>query len=372
MHALPDRPLLPLPAQPEGVAWPTEAWPEAEASEVGGDGERLAGLLDELVDGERHRTFGLTHAVGVVVGGRLVAERYGRRVAQDLRAFEPDPPLVDVTAASELLSWSMAKSITHLAVGLAVADGRIAVHQPVPEPQWSDPTDERHAITWDDLLAMRAGLQWTEEYYDLVEGDLPDVITMLYGEPAADMAAFAASFPLVERPGSDEAYNYSSGTTNIVAANLARVLGLDGPGMDGFLRERLFDPLGMASARVDFDAAGTFIGSSYVFANLRDWCRFGLLALRGGEWDGRPVVPPGWIDHGRTARSWEDEILYGAHWWTWDRDEMPFGAHGFEGQRVIAFPQRDAVVVRLGQTHTDHDRALDDHLLAIAGCFPSS
>lgn len=370
MRALPDRHLLPLPAQPDGVPWPTAVWPEAPADDLGGDGPRLDALLDELVSGEPHRMFGLTHAAAVVARGRLVGERYGRRVVADLRSLDEDPPLDDLTSADELLSWSMAKSITHLAVGAAVGDGALRVTDPVPEPQWSEAADPRAAITWDDLLTMRPGLRWYEEYFDLRGDDLPDVITMLFGDASADMAAYAASMRLKHEPGSPEAYNYSSGTTNIVAANLQRVLGLDAEAMDAFLRARIFEPIGMTSARASFDDAGTYIGSSYTHATLRDWCRFGLLAMRDGQWDGRRLVPEGWIDHGRRARTWDEKRMHGAHWWTWDSDEMPFGAHGFEGQRVICFPTRDVVVVRLGKTEDANTDALNDHIAAIAACFP--
>lgn len=65
--------------------------------------------------------------------------------------------------ADELLSWSMAKSISHLAVGVAIGDGKLRVTDPVPEPQWAATADPRHAITWDALLAMRPGLKWLEE-----------------------------------------------------------------------------------------------------------------------------------------------------------------------------------------------------------------
>ena len=62
--------------------------------------------------------------------------------------------------------------------------------------------------------------------------------------------------------------------------------------------------------------------------------------------------------------------LTGAHLWAWDLVETPFGAHGFEGQRVIAFPARDVVVVRLGKIGEDDAPALNDHLAEIAACFP--
>lgn len=363
------RALVPLPAQPAGVPWPTEAWPRAEPAEVGGDAGRLGELLDELVRADLDPALGRTFAAGVVVGGRLVAERYGARPVRDVRSFDADPPLEPVDAGTELLSWSMAKSITSLAVGVAVGDGRLAVSDPVGDPRWLGPDDPRAAITWDDLLAMRPGLRWREEYYDL-SGELPDVVQMLFGDGRPDMAAFAAGFPLVHEPGSEAAFTYSSGTTNIVAGNLQRVLGLDADGMDRFLRRRLFDPLGMRSARVEFDDAGTFIGSSYAYATLQDWCRFGLLALRGGRWDTDDLVPAGWIDDARRPRSRSDDIFHGAHWWAWDQDQMPFGAHGFEGQRVICFPTRDVVVVRLGWISSTGAPALNAHLTAIAGCFP--
>jgi len=371
-RALPESPddLVPLPDQPDGVIWPTDDWPRADAAELGGDGTRLDQLLDELL-ADDHPVFGRTFAAAVVVGGRLVGERYGRRPVQDLRALEPDPPLDDVGADDHLLSWSMAKSLTSLAVGVAVGDGALSIDQPVADPRWQDPGDPRGAITWDDLLTMRPGLAWTEEYYDLGGDALPDVVTMLFGDGAADMAGFAADKPLVREPGSSEAYVYSSGTTNIVAANLARVLGLDRDGMERFLRGRVLEPIGIDAADLRFDDAGTFIGSSYAYTTLRHWCRFGLLALRDGTWDGRRIVPAGWIDHGRLARSREDEHkAHGAHWWSWAHPDGRFAAHGFEGQRVLCFPTRDVICVRLGQSGPEASQPLTDHLASMAALFP--
>jgi len=371
VRPVPDRPLLDLPTQQGGVDWPTTSWPQADGATLGADPDQFSGLLDELVSDEPHEILGQTFAAAVVVRGRLVAERYGLRPVRDLRALAPDPPLERLDGSSELLSWSMAKSLTHLAVGVAVADGLLDPDSPVPEPAWSDPSDPRRSITWNHLLTMRPGLAWREEYV-LDLGSMPDVVEMLYGAGAADMARFAAGFPPANDPGTPEAFAYSSGTTNIVVANLQRVLGVDGAGMERFIRERITDPIGMTSLRLEFDPAGTFVGSSSVHANLGDWCRFGLLAMRGGSWDGDQLVPAEWIDHGRTARSWNEDILHGAHWWTWDQTQMPFGAHGFEGQRVICFPTRDVIVVRFGKTADVEgaSQALNAHLTAVAGCFP--
>ncbi|MEZ5183557.1 MAG: hypothetical protein R2702_17035 [Acidimicrobiales bacterium] len=96
----PDHPLVALPPQPQGVPWPADAWPEGDPADAGADEGRLTELLDELVGADPHPVLGRTFAAAVVAGGRLVAERYGRRVVQDLRSLEPDPPHEDVTADS--------------------------------------------------------------------------------------------------------------------------------------------------------------------------------------------------------------------------------------------------------------------------------
>ena len=370
MQPPPDYPLVPLPTQPEATPWPTTEWQRSTPSDVGADEQQLNALLDEMFEQQVHPGIGQTFACGVVARGQLVAERYGKRVVRDVRAFEPNPPLEDVTAQTELLSWSMAKSITSLAVGVAVSDGHLNVGSPVGEPIWQDGDDPRAKITWEDLLTMRPGLKWEEEYYDLGKEVLPDVVTMLFGDGAKDTGAYAADFELINEPGTPEAYAYSSGTTNIIAKNLQRLLGLSEQGMRQFLEERIFAPTGMSSATADFDEAGTFIGSSYVHANLQDWCRFGLVALRGGQWDAQQLVPSDWMDWSRIARSWNEGYFHGAHWWAWDDPETPFGAHGFEGQRVIAFPARDVVVVRLGHSGALDGPALNSYLFDIARCFP--
>lgn len=369
-----DSPLVPLPEPSVERRWPTGRWPTASVVEAGVeagvDVEEFIRLVDELMDGD-HPVMGRTFAFGLVADGALVAERYGRRPVTDVRAMSTDPPTEPVTPATPLLSWSMAKSLTAMAVGIAVGDGILDPNDPVDDPRWREPGDRRAEITWWDLLTMRPGLAWTEEYYDLDGDDLPDVVAMLFGDEAADMAGFAASKPLTDPPGSDAAYRYSSGTTNILAANLARVLDLDAAGMEAFLRERILDPIGIVDAELRFDGAGTFIGSSYAFLTLGDWCRFGLFALRDGVWAGRRLLPAGWIDEGRRPRSADtDDKFHGAHWWTWERTDGAFGAHGFEGQRVLCVPGRDLVIVRLGRTGSDGAGPLTEHLFRIAETFP--
>lgn len=183
------------------------------------------------------------------------------------------------------------------------------------------------------------------------------------------MAAFAAAFPLVHEPGSAEAYTYSSGTSNLVAAAVQQVVGGGEQGVRTFLSEELFGPIGMTSARVDFDEAGTFVASSFVYATARDYARFGLLYLRDGEWDGRRILAEGWVDHARVPLSPDEGLFHGAHWWALDDDLGTFCADGFEGQRIFCVPALDVVVVLLGRTHVDLAPALDVRLKEIVDLF---
>ncbi|MBA2281833.1 MAG: serine hydrolase [Acidimicrobiia bacterium] len=339
--------LLPLPPQPEGVPFPEpghDGWAVAAQPQPA-----VTALVDEMLDDEERYVD--TYAIVVVQGGRVLAERYGGALPSF--THEPTP----VTATTPLLSWSMAKSALHLAVGVLVDEGRLDPDAPAPVPAWRvEPDDARAAITLDHLLAMRDGLRWAEDY---VDAGGSDVIEMLFASGAADHAAYAESRPLAHEPGST--FNYSSGTSNVVAAIVGRELG-GRDAVDAFLHERLFDAVGMTSADARFDDAGTFVGSSYVHATARDYARLGLLALRGGRWDGRQLVPAAWIDHGRRPRSIDPEEgrWYGSHWWV-DEGDVARGtwrAAGYEGQTITMCPALDAVVVRLGRT----PKGRDEHL----------
>jgi CubicO group peptidase (beta-lactamase class C family) len=277
-----------------------------------------------------------------------------------------DRPPTPVDATTPLLSWSMAKSVQHAVVGLLVGDGRLDLDAPAAVPEWSDPADPRHAITLRLLLAMRDGLDWTEDY---VDDRVSDVIEMLFGDHQSDMAHFAADRTAAAPP--DTRFNYSSGTSNIVSGVVARTLG---PGEDyaRFLHRRLFAPLGMASADPEFDEAGTWVASSYLRATARDWSRFGLLYLRDGMWDGVRLLPAGWVDYARTMVSVDEEgEPYGAHWWGLPGANPlgTFRASGYEGQSLSICPTLDLVVVRLGKTRYEREDNLVPWRLAVVQAF---
>lgn len=346
-----DPALFPLPAHPGGVAWPTEAWPEAAlGSHV--DEARLKALLEYAFADEPPEDLAETHALLIVQNGRKVLERYWKD-------YGPD---------QTYKSWSMAKSITHALIGILVRGGKLDIHAPADVPEWKEPGDPRGAITLDQLLRMSSGLRFVEEY---VEGNPSDVREMLYFSGRPDTAAFVASFPLEHEPGSF--WSYSSGTTNIVARIAKRVLDTDQEGFEAFMREELFDPIGMTSPVPWFDDAGTFIGSSFCFASARDFARFGTLYLRGGVWDGRRILPEGWVDYARTPTPQPDDydgLGYGAHWWLGIAGPNSFSANGYQGQFTVLEPELDLVLVRHGDTiGEEKTEALKDWIAAVVDCF---
>jgi CubicO group peptidase (beta-lactamase class C family) len=329
-------PLLPLPPQPAGLAWPTEAWPEGPL-DPRADGRALEALLDHAFAVPEADDLERTHAFVAVQGGRIVAERYARDVAPD----------------DTFHSWSMAKSITSALVGILVRQGKLDVSQPIPVPEWPE-GDPRRRITIDQMLRMVDGLRFREaehlgggavRYYP---EDQSDVIPMLFGAGKHDVAGFAATLPYQAEP--EARWNYNSGASNLLARLVGETVGGGEAGMRDFMARELFGPLGMTTAKPRFDEAGHFVGSSHCFCSARDFARFGYLYLRDGLWDGARILPEGWVDYSRTPSPQAPEGTYGAHFWVIPGSLGLFHCSGAWGQRILISPKLDLVVVRLGQT----------------------
>ena len=335
--------LMSLPAQPADVPWPTEAWPQGELptslNRAGFDT-----LVTQAFEGD---DLGETHAFALFQGGKLIFERYGP-------GFGPE---------ATYPSWSKAKSITQALVGLLVGDGKLDINAPAGAPEWTE-GDPRAAITLDQLLRMSSGLKFVEDY---VPGHTSDVIEMLFGAGKEDVAHYAASQPLEHEPGAF--WSYASGTTNIVARLAGQATNGD---LKSFMWERLFGPLGMKSPIPKFDAAGVFIGSSYCFATAHDFARFGMLYLRGGVWEGRQLLPPGWVDYARTPtfqQAGVTEGRYGAHWWLDIAGPGSFSANGYDGQYTVLVPDLDLILVRHGATPLDKKDTLKAWVGQVVQCF---
>ena len=245
---------LPAAAAPlSPTPWPPgEAGSRSTGGQPGIDRAALGAALDEAFAEPGPNPTHRTRAIVVVHGGEIVAERYAAGYGRE----------------SALAGWSMTKSAVNALVGVLVRDGKLALDAPLEVPEWSAPDDARRAITLRQLLHMSSGLRFSESYGN----PLGDVLWMLFG--TGDAARFAAGKRLASPPGRQ--WYYSSGTTNIIARALRRAVGDSEADYLAFPRRALFKPLGMASGVIEPDAAGSFVGSSFMFASARDWARLGL------------------------------------------------------------------------------------------------
>jgi CubicO group peptidase (beta-lactamase class C family) len=319
-------------AMPTATPLPDAPWPKGNRVEASQDPDLAAILTDPALTGPGMR------AVVVVRDGRIVGERYGER-------FSAETPL---------LGWSMAKTVTAAIIGTAVGGGKMAVADKGLFAGWAD---GRATIGVADLMAMSSGLEFNEEY-----GDVTDVTRMLYLEP--DMAAYAVAKPLAGEMGS--VFSYSSGTTLMLSRLWQDRVGGEAP---AWPRTKLFAPIGMTSAVMEMDAHGTFVGSSYIYATARDWARFGQFLLQDGIWNGRAILPSGFVAWMREEAPASNGTYGRGQLWLrgpeggLPSDEDPdagfdlpddiFWLEGHDGQSVAVIPSKSLVVVRMGLTPSD-------------------
>ena len=323
----------------------------------------IASLVDSLFS--RPESEGQTLALLIQQHGEVIAERYGTQAANDFQSA------LNLDAGSTLISWSMAKSVTHAAVGILVADGLLDIDAPAPVDAWAG--TPKAEITMLQLLEMRSGLHFIEDYID---GETSNCLEMLFGDSGPSHAEYAASQPLIHEPGTK--WSYSSGTTNIVARIIGDIVNGSAGGdpakreaaMRAFLTARLFGPAGMASAEPKFDGAGDFVGSSYFYASARDFMQFGELYRHDGVADlgnGERILPPGWTAHAAHQIAIDNETGYGygRHWWTWPDFPGSYSCHGYAGQFIVVIPNAEIALVHLGQTDISVAPALRARLKAM-------
>ncbi|TXF87103.1 serine hydrolase [Neolewinella aurantiaca] len=288
-----------------------------------------AALTEALDFGMAPVPGGAARGLVVMQNGEIIAERYAPGYDQN----------------TLLLGWSMTKTLTALTLGKALEDELasgvspeelVATDHLFPEV-WTD--SARQLVTIADLLHMNSGLSWNEGY-----GSLTDATIMLHEMP--DMAAYAIAAPAVAPR--NTVWNYSSGTTNIIAEIASR---RGGESSFADLYHELFSDVA-PSLLIEPSQAGLPVGSSYGWATARDWANLGQFMLQDGIWNGDTLLTPGWIDYLRKPVT-GSEGTYGGQTWLPgpDMPSLPkdaFLMRGFQDQRVFVIPSRNLVIARLG------------------------
>jgi CubicO group peptidase (beta-lactamase class C family) len=317
------------------AAYPGAEWQRTSPEDAGFDRAELAKIASEA------RRNG-SNCLVVIRHGRLVADWYWN----------------GTSAASTQEVFSATKSYTSTLVGIAQADGLLAIGDKVSKwvPEWAGTASED--VTIEDILSNDSGRHWdlTTDYRDLLR--------------AVDRTGFAVGLTQDAGPGDVWAYNNAAiQTLDAVLAKATR----QHPA--AYAQGRLLGPIGMSRSKMTLDGAGNTNMSFGLNSTCEDMARFGHLFLRAGNWRGRQIVPARWVEAATGRPSQKLNAAYGYLWWLNASGPLAdplkprtrkqsagaphrrlvggappdmYWALGFGGQVVQVDPGSDTVVVRLG------------------------
>jgi CubicO group peptidase (beta-lactamase class C family) len=276
----------------------------------GVDSTQLARMFEEI----KQKNLSLNGML-VVRHGYIVTEAY----------FPP------FEASTKHEIYSVTKSIISALVGIARRQGSLHDLDQKALDFFGDRTvvendARKQAITLRHLLTMTSGLHWSSD----------DDSRLFSG---GDLVQLTLDRPMAAEPGS--VWNYNSGGTHLLSAILQKATGQSA---SAFAQTQLFQPLGITDVAWPADSNGVNTGGWGIRMTPRDMAKFGYLYLKGGTWDGQPVVPADWVQ-ASTAKHVDtgDGRGYGYLWW-----QLSFGGYaalGYGGQEVIVLPEQDMVVV---------------------------
>ena len=249
---------------------------------------------------------------------------------------------------------SVSKTFTSTAVGLAVGEGLLSLDDPVikffPDKLPPEPSDRLRRMTVRHPLTMPCG-----------HGKEPSAATR--NLEGADWVRGFLAWPVEYEPGSRFCYN-SMGTYMLSAI----VQKVSGQKIVDYLMPRLFGPLGIARPRWEESPQGINCGGWGLYLRTEDLAKMGQLLLQKGRWQGRQILPPGWVDEasarqvacqpaGMTPERLADSGLnagnsdwvQGYGYQMWRCRHNAFRADGAYGQYIIVMPQQDAVVINTAQ-----------------------
>ena len=264
---------------------------------------------------EADRKLDSLHSVMIVRHGHVVAEGWWAPYAAGM--------------PHEL--YSLSKSFTSTAVGLAVAEGKLSVDDPVlkffPEDAPAEPSANLKAMRVSDLLRMSAGH----------EKEIP------ISREALTPKAFLAQ-PVPFKPGTRFLYNTPA--TFMLSAIVQKVTGQT---VRDYLEPRLFAPLGIEKPTWDSNTQGISLGGYGLYVRTEDIARFGQLYLQKGRWNAQQLLPAAWVE-AATARQTSNGSSPASDWdqgygyQFWRCRHGAYRGDGAFGQYCIVMPEQDAVI----------------------------
>lgn len=242
-------------------------------------------------------------------------------------------------------SFSMAKSITSLLIGVALKEGTIkSLEEPVGNyiPEFN--VGDKKAVRIVDLLTMSSGTDWNESYMNLFSV----TSEIYYGD---DAYATANKVNMIQKPGT--LHNYKSGDTQLLGLLLEKATGKS---LSEYASEKLWQPMGAEHPALwSTDKPNGHVKAYCCFnSNVRDFARIGKLMLDSGKWNGRPIIDSAyWAASirpcGITDTKGNACDYYGYQWWLDPLEPGVFYARGILGQFIIVIPSTKTIIVRLGE-----------------------
>ena len=245
---------------------------------------------------------------------------------------------------SKTNSFSMAKTVVTLLIGIAIEEGYIqSLEQKLTDflPEFADDPLASNA-TIEQLSLMNSGYEWTEHYYS----PFSPTVELLYGH---DVEEFLLNGHFSAEPGSY--FEYSSASTQLLGIVLKRAL--EGKGnqqtISEFLSEKIWQPLQMNdNALWHTDDSGLELVFCCINTNARNFAKLGMLMLNKGQWDNQQLISADYIEKMITPvaaphygySTWLNTIDSPSYYW--------FSGH--LGQYIIVIPEHNMVVVRLGES----------------------
>ena len=243
----------------------------------------------------------------------------------------------DYGPTSHTNSFSMAKSLVAALLGKAIAEGHIkSLDQPVADffPQFDERLTLRHVVS------MSSGLNWDESYYNPFSMTIKAYLDDNIREMIMDLE-------VVKEPG--EEFKYLSGNTQLLAMVLEKATGKN---VSEYMSESFWKPMGMkeyALWQLDSEESGMEKAFCCISSNARDFARFGKLYNDFGKWEGKQLLDSAYVAESIRPQL-EDYPHYGLGIWLKEyKGQEVFYFRGILGQYVIVLPQKDVIIVRLGQ-----------------------
>jgi CubicO group peptidase (beta-lactamase class C family) len=253
-------------------------------------------------------------------------------------------------------SFSMAKSITSILVGVALEEGKIkSLDEPVGNylPHFKE--GKNGILTIRQVLMMSSALNWDESYSRLFS-----ITTKAYY--GSDLKKLVNDLSVIDNPG--KKFEYMSGNTLLLSMVVEKATGMT---LSDYASEKIWKPIGAEQpAQWSLDKKNG-VEKSYCcfYSNARDFARFGKLYLDSGMWNGRQIVSKDYVRQSLSPAPLDftgnEKDCYGYQWWlTEEKGHHVFYARGLRGQYIVVIPDLRIIFVRLG---IDREKPGPDHKL---------